>query len=99
VLPQLAHDGLVVPLAGADEELDRLAGQAGLDGDRLGGLALKAAESAADDQGRGGPLLGAVEPRQVTLEEGRQAVGLALDGVGGDHGVRQECLGLGIVQQ
>jgi hypothetical protein len=60
MLPQLPHHGLVVPFAGADEELDRLAGQARLDGDRLGGLSLEAAEPAADDQGGGGPLLVAV---------------------------------------
>ena len=99
VLPQFGHHGLVVPLAGADEELDRLAGQPGLDGDRLGGLAFQAAEPAADDQGRGGPLLDAVEPGQVALEEGRQAVGLARDGIGGDHGVRQDGLGLGMIQE
>src|SRR3954447_16231697 len=38
---QLGHDSLVVPLAGADEELDGLAVDAGLDGDRLAGLALQ----------------------------------------------------------
>jgi hypothetical protein len=41
------HDGLVVPPARADEVLDRLAMDAGLDGDRLAGLALQPAEQAA----------------------------------------------------
>ena len=74
VAPQLGHHGLVVPLAGADEELDRLAGQAGLDGDRLAGLALQAAEQAADDQGGVHLLLDAVELREIALEEAGQAV-------------------------
>jgi hypothetical protein len=51
--------------AGPDEELDRLAVDAGLDGDRLAGLALQAAE----DECGGGPLLGAVGPRQVAFQE------------------------------
>ena len=76
-----------------------LRGSPGLDGDRLGGLALQAAEPAADDQGGRGPLLDAVEPRQVALEEGRQAVGPVPDGVGGDDGVGQEGLGLGMIQE
>ena len=58
---EFGHDGLVVPLAGADEGLDRLAVDAGLDGDRLAGLALQAAEQAADDERGVGALLGAVE--------------------------------------
>src|SRR5262249_19837706 len=40
VAPQLGHDRLVVPLAGAGEELDGLAVHAGLHRDRLAGLAL-----------------------------------------------------------
>jgi hypothetical protein len=97
--PQLSHHGLVVPLAGADEELDRLAGQPGLDGDRLAGLALQAADQSADDQGGVLTLLGAVELRQVPLEEGGQAVGAVVDGVGGDGGVVQEGLSLGVIQE
>src|SRR4051794_27316107 len=41
---EFGHDGLVVPPAGADEVLDRLAVDAGLDGDRLAGLARQSAE-------------------------------------------------------
>src|ERR1043165_7904813 len=40
VAAEFGHDGLVVPSAGADEVLDGLAVDAGLDGDRLAGLAL-----------------------------------------------------------
>src|SRR3954454_23368640 len=69
VAAQLGHDGLVVPPAGADEELDGLAVHAGLHRDRLAGLALQAAEEAADDEGGVDPLLGAVEPWQVAFEE------------------------------
>jgi hypothetical protein len=38
--------------------LDRLAVDAGLDGDRLAGLALEAAEQPADDERGVGPFLG-----------------------------------------
>src|SRR5205814_8214353 len=41
---QFGHDGLVVPPAGTDEVLDRLAVNAGLDRDRLAGLPLPSAE-------------------------------------------------------
>ena len=58
---QRGHDGLVVPPAGADEVLDRLAVDAGLDGDRLARLALQAAEQAADDERGVGALFGTVE--------------------------------------
>ena len=71
VAAEFGHDGLVVPPAGADEVLDRLAVDAGLDGDRLAGLALQPAEQAADDERGVGPLLGAVEAGQVALQEGR----------------------------
>ncbi len=97
--PEFPHDGLVVPLARADDELDRLAGQPGLDGDRLTGLALQAAEQPVDDQGGVLPLLGAVEPRQIPLQEGGQAVGAVADRVGCDGGVAQQGLSLGVSQQ
>ena len=97
--PQLGHDGLVVPLAAADKELDRLAGQSGLDGDRLAGLSLHAAQETTDDQGGVVTLLDAVEARKVPLEEARHAVGTVTDRVGGDDGVVQEGLSLGMIQE
>ena len=60
---QLGHHGVVIPFAGADDELDRLAVDPGLDGDRLAGLALQSADQAAENEGGVGPLLSAVEPR------------------------------------
>src|SRR5581483_6001090 len=50
VAAQLSHDRFVVPGAGADKVLHRLAGVAGLVGDGLRRLALQAAEAALDDQ-------------------------------------------------
>src|ERR671911_497390 len=47
VAAEFGHDGLVVPAACADEELDGLAVDSGLDGDRLAGLPLQAAEQSA----------------------------------------------------
>src|SRR5512135_3835283 len=66
---------------------------------REGRLALQAAEEPTDDQGGVVALLGAVEPRQVPLQEAGQAVGAIADGVGGDRGVVQEGLGLGVIQE
>ena len=99
VLPQLAHDGLVVPLARTHEELDRLAGEPGLDGDRLARLAFQAAEEPRDDRAGMGLLRDAVEPRQVPPEEAGQAVGAVADGVRTDRGVVQEGLSLGMIQE
>src|SRR5512135_1148328 len=61
VEPEFRYDGLVVPLARVDEELDRLARQPGLDGDRLTGLALQSADQPADDQGGVLALLDAIK--------------------------------------
>ena len=44
-------------------------------------------------------LLDAIEPGQIALEEAGQAVGAVSDGVGGDDGVVQEGLGLGVIQE
>ena len=71
---------------------------AGLDGDRLAGLSLQPAEQAADDERGVGPLLGAVEARQVALQEGRNPVLSAADLVGGHDGIGQEGLGVGVFQ-
>jgi hypothetical protein len=48
VVAELGHDRLVVPLAGADEELDGLAARTRRYGDRL---ARRSAEQAAEDEG------------------------------------------------
>jgi len=73
--PRLGHDRLVVPLAPADEGPGRLARRPGLDGDRLGRLAPRAAEPAADDRGRRRGRLGAIGPGRLAPAAGRQAVG------------------------
>jgi hypothetical protein len=96
--PQLGHHGLVVPFPRADEELDRLPRQSGLDGDRLRGLALQSAEEPADDRGGIRALLGAIELGQRAPEEAGQTVGAVSDGLGRDDGVVQEGLGLGVLQ-
>ena len=94
---QLGHDILVVPLAGADEGLDRLAMNASLDGDRLAGLALQATDQPAEDQVGVGPVFGPVEVGQVAFEEGGEPILAALDCFGGQDGVGQEGLSVGMV--
>src|SRR5205085_10451623 len=96
---EFGHDGLVVPDALADEVLDRFAGVAGLVGDGLGGLALKAAEAALEDQGGQVALLAAVEQREVAPQELRQMLLAVADGGRAEDGVGQQFLGLGFVQQ
>jgi hypothetical protein len=87
------------PPARADEVLDRLAVDAGLDGDRLTGLSLQPAEQPADDERGVGPLLGSIEARRIALQEGRDPVLAAADLVGGHDGVGQEGLGVGVFQE
>src|SRR5262249_62082135 len=87
--------GVVVPLAGADEVLQGAALLAGLVGDRLGGLALQPGELAAEDRGGVGALLGAVEQRQVAVQEGGQVPAASADGSGADVGLVQQGLGVG----
>ena len=99
MLPQFTHDSLVVPRSRADKGLDRLAVQAGLGCDRLAGLAFQAAEEAVDDGGGMSAVFDAVEAWEVALEEGGQAAPAALDGLGGERGVGQEGLGVGVIQE
>jgi hypothetical protein len=73
--------------------------QAGLGGDGLAGLAFQAAEEAADDRRGMGVVFDAVEPWEIALEEGGQAVLAAGDGLGGEGGVGQEGLGVGMIQE
>jgi hypothetical protein len=73
VLTQLGHDGLVVPAAGADEVLHRLAGAASEVGDRLRGLAFQFAEFALENHLGQLSLFLAVEAGQVALQEPFQA--------------------------
>ena len=67
---------------------------AGLDGDRLAGLALQAAEQAVDDKRGVSALFGAVEAGQIALQEVGEPVLTASDLLGCDNGVGQEGLGV-----
>jgi hypothetical protein len=99
VAAELGQDRLVVPPAGADEELDRLAVDARLDRDRLARRAPQAAEQAPDDEGGAGAPLGAAEAGQRAAEEGGEAILAAADGLGGEDGVGQEGLGSGMIEE
>ena len=44
-------------------------------------------------------MLDAIELGQVPLEKLDQPIGAALDGLGTDLGVVQECLGFGVIQE
>jgi hypothetical protein len=52
-----------------------------------------------DDEGGVGPLLGAIEARQVALQEGRDPVLATADLVGRHDGVGQEGLGVRMIQE
>ncbi len=99
MIAQFVDDRIIVPSAGADEGLDRLAVQPGLRGDRLAGLAFQAAEEPAEDRAGMGPVFDAVEPREVALQEGGQAVLTTRDGLGGEGGIGQQGLGVGVIQE
>jgi hypothetical protein len=98
-LADLGHDRLVVPLAGPDEGLDRLTVDAGIDGDRLAGLALQAAEKPTDDEGGVVTLLGPPEAGQVAFEESGESILTAPDGLGAQSRVGEDGLGVGMVQE
>ena len=89
MLAQFGHDGRVVPAAGADEVLHRLAGAAGEVGDRLGGLAFQFAEFALENHLGQLPLFLAVEARQVAPKKPFQASATTAHVGGGNLGVRE----------
>src|SRR3954451_490967 len=80
--PQLAQDRVVVPSAGADEELEVLVCDAGAGGDRFGSLALQAADEATNDQGGVLALLLAIESGEIATEESPQVIAAATNGLG-----------------
>jgi hypothetical protein len=79
--------------------LDRLAVDAGLDGDRLAGLAFQSADQAADDQCGVGPLLDALEAGEIALQERGEPILAAADLLGSHGGISQEGLGVGVIQE
>jgi hypothetical protein len=83
----------------ATKELDRLTVDAGLDGDRLAGLARQSAEQTGDDEGGVGPLLDAVAARQVGLQGRGAPILAASDLVRCHDGVGQEDLGFGVIHE
>src|SRR3954451_1184680 len=97
--PQLAQDRVVVPSAGADEELDVLVGDAGADGDRFGGLALQAADEAPNDQGGVLALFLAIEAGKVTTEEPPQTLAAATNGLGCERRIVEKGLGGGMIEE
>jgi hypothetical protein len=98
VRQQLGADGVVVPLAGADEVLQGTAFLLGLARDGLGRLALEAGELALEDGGGMVALFVAVEEGQVTLEEGSQTTCQVMDIGRGDGGLGEELLSCGVFQ-
>jgi hypothetical protein len=84
---QLGHDRLIVPGAGADEVLHRLALPAGEVGDGFGGLAFQVAELALEHHPSQFVLLDAIEAGQVAAQEALQAPAAAAHVGGGDLGV------------
>jgi hypothetical protein len=99
VAAQPGHDGLVVPGAGADEVPRRLAGPAGLVGDRLGGLAPEVAELAPQDgPGPPGPL-DAAEARQAAAQEAPRPAAAAGRVGRGNLGIGEQGPGGGVFEQ
>lgn len=99
VAPQFAPDGVVVPPAGADEQLQGPPFEAGLGGDGLGGLALEASELALEDDAGVLALLLAVEEGEVAPDEVLQAGGAGVEVVGGELGIAEQGPGVGVIEQ
>jgi len=96
---QLPQDRVVIPSAGADEELDVLVFDAGAGGDRFGGLALQAADEATNDQSGVRALLLAIEAREITTEEPPQALAAATNGLGCERRIIEKGLGVGMIEE
>jgi hypothetical protein len=60
---------------------------------------MQVAEASLDDDARQVALLGAVEAGQVALQEGGEAGAAAGDVIGGQRGVGEQGLGLGVFEQ
>src|SRR5439155_18685290 len=98
VVAQLGQHRLVVPQAAADEVLHGLAWPVGLVGNRLGGFPLVVTELARDHERGQFALLLAVEQGRVALQETRQAVAATGDEAGGEGGVGEQRLRLGVLK-
>src|SRR5207302_7364722 len=88
----------IVPLAGADEVLQRASFLASLSGDGLGGLALQAGEFTPQDGPNMVTLLRTGEQREIALDETGQLFAAGHKSVGGDVGLVQESLGVRVFQ-
>ena len=95
---QFVRDGLIVPAAGTDKQLQRPAFFAGLRRDRFGGLTLQAGQFAAQHGAGVLALFVAVEAGQVADEEGFEAGGTRLHGSGRDLGIVEQGLRIGMVE-
>ena len=96
---EFVEDGLIVPTAGAHEQLQGAALLAGLGGDGLRGLAFQAGQLAAQDRARVLALFSAVKARQVTAHEGFQVIRTRLDVRCRQLSICQQGLGVGMFQQ
>ena len=90
VASQLSQEGVVVPLACADEVLHGLARSASLESDGFAGLALQAAETPSNHDGGQLALFVAIEQRQVALQEAGQVVAAAGNRTRGQGGVVEQ---------
>src|SRR5262245_17985030 len=99
VLAKFGHHALVVPRAGADKMLHRLALQSSLIGDRLGRLTIQAAEFAMQDDASQLVLFHTIEPRQIAAQETLQMPPATGHLNGGNFGICQQNLGSGSIEQ
>jgi hypothetical protein len=99
VAAEFAGDGGIVPLGGTDEELEGTAGEAGVDGNGLGGFAFEAGEFAAKEDEGVVAVFAARKEREVALGKGVEVRGAGANVVRGEFGILEQALSFGMIEK
>jgi hypothetical protein len=99
VAAEFGGDGRIVPLGGADEELEGTAGEAGVDGNGLSGFTLEGGEFAAKEDEGVVAVFTARKEREVALGKGVEVRGAGANVVRGEFGILEQALRFGVIEK